>query len=135
MADAGIAAHLLGANSEALLEPTSTAFGFLAESFVVGEIARQTAAADTRITMWHYRDSHHEVDLILERPDGGILAVEVKASSSPSPGTADHLRWLRDRLAQTAPGLFLGGTVLHMGEHDLKIGDRIHMRPISSLWS
>ena len=135
LADTGIAANLLGASSEALLEPTSTAFGHLAESFVVGELSRQTAAASTRITMWHYRDSRHEVDMILERPDGGVVAVEVKASSSPAPSTAGHLIWLRDRLDQTSPGLFLGGIVLHMGEHDLKIGDRIHMRPISSLWS
>ena len=134
IADTGLAAHLLGTGPQALLAPTSQAFGMLAESFVVNEIARQATSAAARISLWHYRDAHHEADIILETPDGSVTAIEVKASSSPSPRAADHLRWLRDRLDTVAPGAFAGGIVLHMGEHDLSLGDRISMRPISSLW-
>lgn len=135
LADTGLAAHLLGVGPEALLTPTSQAFGMLAESFVVNEIARQAAAAAARISLWHYRDAHHEADIILGRPDGSVTAIEVKASSSPSPRAADHLCWLRDRLDAVAPGTFASGIVLHMGEHDVSLGDRITMRPISSLWT
>lgn len=135
IADAGLAAHLLGTGPEALLAPTSQAFGMLAESFVVNEIARQATSTAARISLWHYRDAHHEADVILEAPDGSVTAIEVKASSSPSPHAADHLRWLRDRLDAVAPGAFTGGIVLHMGEHDVSLGDRISMRPISSLWT
>lgn len=135
LADTGLAAHLLGVGPEALLTPTSPAFGMLAESFVVNEIARQATAAAARISLWHYRDANHEADIILERPDGAITAVEVKASSSPSPRAADHLCWLRDRLDDAAPGAFTGGIVLHMGEHEVSLGDRITMRPISTLWT
>ncbi len=135
ISDTGLAAHLLGTGPDALLAPTSQAFGMLAESFVVNEIARQATAAAARISLWHYRDAHHEADIILETPDGSVTAIEVKASSSPSPHTADHLRWLRDRLDATAPGSFIGGIVLHMGEPDVSLGDRISMRPISSLWT
>lgn len=134
IADTGLAAHLLGSGPQALLAPTSQAFGMLAESFVVNEIARQSTSAAARISLWHYRDAHHEADIILETPDGSVTAIEVKASSSPSPRAADHLRWLRDRLDTVAPGAFAGGIVLHMGEHEVSLGDRISMRPISSLW-
>lgn len=135
IADTGLAAHLLGTGPQALLAPTSQAFGMLAESFVVNEIARQATSAAARISLWHYRDAHHEADIILETPDGSVTAIEVKASSSPTPRAADHLRWLRDRLDTAAPGAFASGIVLHMGEHDLSLGDRISMRPISSLWT
>ena len=135
IADTGLAAHLLGVGPEALLAPMSQTFGPLVESFVVSELARQSASAQTRLSLWHYRDAHHEVDVILERPDGSLLAVEVKASSSPAARSADHLRWLRDRLDAVNPGSFIGGVVLHLGEHDVSLGDRIWMRPISSLWS
>lgn len=135
IADTGLAAHLLGTGPQALLAPTSQAFGMLAESFVVNEIARQATSSAARISLWHYRDAHHEADIILETPDGSVTAIEVKASSSPSPRAADHLRWLRDRLDTVAPGAFAGGIVLHMGEHEVSLGDRISMRPISSLWT
>ena len=135
IADTGLAAHLLGTGPEALLSPASPAFGMLAESFVVNEIARQATSAAARISLWHYRDTHHEADVILETPDGSVTAVEVKASSSPSPHSADHLRWLRDRLDAVTPGAFVNGIVLHMGEHHVSLGDRISMQPISSLWT
>ena len=133
--DTGLAAHLLGVDPDALLVPTSRALGPLTESFVVAEIARQASSSASRISLWHFRDARHEIDLILERPDGSIVAVEVKASSSPSPRAADHLRWLRDRLDDTAPGTFTGGVLLHMGEHHSSLGDRLSMWPISSLWT
>ena len=135
IADTGLAAHLLGIGPDALLAPMSKTLGPLAESFVVSEIARQATSANSRISLWHYRDAHREVDVILERPDGSVFVIDVKASSSPSPRAADHLRWLRDRLDAVAPGAFIGGVVLHMGEHEVSLGDRLAMWPISSLWA
>ena len=133
IADIGLAAHLLDIGPDALLAPMSQTLGPLAESFVVSEMARQATSASTRISLWHYRDARREVDVIIERPDGSVFAIEVKASSSPSPRAADHLRWLRDRLDAVAPGAFIGGVVLHMGEHEVSLGDRLAMWPISSL--
>ena len=135
IADTGLAANLMGVGPEALLSPMSQVMGPLAESFTANEIARQATSAGTRISLWHYRDAHHEVDLILERPDGSVVAIEIKASSSPSPEAARHLRWMRDRLDVVAPGCFTAGILLHMGEQEVSIGDRLRMWPISSLWT
>lgn len=135
IADTGLAANLLGTGPDSLTGPASTVMGPLVESFVVGEIARQTGSAKTRASLWHYRDARHEVDLILERPDGSVIAVEVKTSTSPAPDGTRHLRWMRDRLDDVSPGCFAAGVLLHMGNHDLTLGDRLRMLPISSLWT
>ena len=135
VADTGLTAGLLSIDPESLASASSQAMGALAESFAVNEIARQATSAHTRMSLWHYRDARREVDLIIELPGGSVIAVEVKASSSPSPDGLRHLRWMRDRLDDTAPGCFVAGVLLHMGQHDLSFGDRLRMAPLSSLWS
>ena len=86
--------------------------------------------------MFHYRDHQkREIDLVLERRDGAVVAVEVKATSSPSAGHLRHVRWLRDKLDSAAPGTFRAGVLLHTGPQSLTVGDRLHLRPISMLWS
>lgn len=135
VADTGLAAGLLAIDPAALASASSPAIGALAESFAVNEIARQATSARTRMSLWHYRDAHHEVDLILELPGGSVIAVEVKASSSPSPDGLRHLRWMRDRLDDAAPGCFVAGVLLHMGQHEVSVGDRLRMWPLSSLWT
>ena len=120
----------------ALAPATAPATGRLVESFVVGEIARLVGASSQRIELSHYRDrDDREVDLVLDRADGGIVAVEVKATVSPSPDQLRHVAWLRDRLDQATPGAFRAGILLHAGPQAVTVGDRLHVRPISSLWA
>lgn len=134
--DSGLAASLLNVDPAALASPTAPATGRLVESFVVGEIARLVGASSQRIELSHYRDrEHREVDLVLDRADGGIVAVEVKATVSPSPDQLRHVAWLRDRLDQATPGAFRAGILLHAGPQSVTVGDRLHVRPISSLWA
>ncbi|MDE0319329.1 MAG: ATP-binding protein [Acidimicrobiaceae bacterium] len=133
-ADTGMAAALLGVNAEALASPASTIAGPLLESFVTNELARHTAeSAGARIH--HLRDyDSHEVDIVLERADGTVAAIEVKATGSPSENHLKPLRWLRDRLDRTAPGLFRIGVLLHTGPHCHRVGDRLWLAPINALW-
>jgi hypothetical protein len=46
------------------------------------------------------REGRHEVDLILRRRDGKILAFEVKLSPSVSDADVRHLVWLRNELGE-----------------------------------
>ncbi len=138
LTDTGLAADLLGAAPGALASPTAPAAGALLESFVVNEIARQAAASVDRMNLSHYRDHSghgHEVDLVLERPDGTAVAIEVKATSSPAVTQLRSVAWLRDRLDAVSPSAFRAGFLLHTGSHYLTVGDRLHLRPISSLWT
>ena len=136
VADTGLAAHLLGVGPQMLAPATARATGSLLETFAVNEISRQLAASGSRSGMFHYRDHQkREIDLVLERRDGAVVAVEVKATSSPTAGHLHHVGWFRDKLDSAAPGTFRAGVLLHTGPQSLTVGDRLHLRPISMLWS
>lgn len=136
LTDTGLATNLLGVTPEALTAATAPATGPLLESFTVNEIARQLSASTRRTSLSHYRDPQgREVNIILERNDGTIVAIEVKATSSPTAGQLRHVRWLRDKIDAVAPGTFRAGLLLHTGPQSLTVGDRLHLRPIATLWS
>ena len=136
VSDTGLAASLMGVDAAALSAPTALAAGALLESFVVNEIARRLSTSAGRLRMYHYRDHRgHEVDLIIERADGAVVAAEVKATSSPSVDQMRHVAWLRDRLDSVLPGAFRAGVLFHTGDQHLTLGDRLHVRPIDTLWT
>ena len=133
--DTGLAAGLGGVDADALTIPTAPATGPLLESFVVNEIAAALSASPSRLRLHHYRDHQgHEVDLVIERADGAAVAVEIKATSSPSADQMRHVAWLKDRLDSAYPGAFRAGILLHTGDQHLTVGDRLHLRPIHTLW-
>ena len=77
------------------------------------------------------KNGRHEVDLLVERAGGDVVAFEIKAGATPDPSDAAHLEWLRDRLGDS----FRAGVVLHTGKATEQWGDRIAAAPIASLWS
>lgn len=136
VSDSGLAAHLLGVGPGMLAPATAAMTGPLLESYAVNEIARLLSATRSRITMFHYRDHQkREIDLVMERSDGALTAVEIKATRSPTSGHLRHVRWLRDKVDGAAPGAFRAGILLHTGPQSLTVGDRLHLRPLSVLWT
>ena len=130
LTDSALAVALSGMSAEHLNSPRgSDHFGPLLENFVVSELLRQQGWSATDFTLSHYRDRHGaEVDLIVETPHG-VLAVEVKASTTARPVHFKHLIALRDRLG----GEFLGGVVLTTGSGQ-RAGDRLAAMSVASLW-
>ncbi|GGL09219.1 ATP-binding protein [Planomonospora parontospora] len=132
LTDTGLAAHLLRVTPGALREPGHRALGGLVETFVFTELMKLRSLMGDAFEIYHYRDRDgREIDFICETPDGRILAVEVKASASPSSADGRHLAWLREKLGDR----FVAGVVMHLGEHVLSYGDRIIAAPISVLWA
>lgn len=55
-------------------------------------------AGGARVAHLRTRNGDHEIDLIIERDDHKVLAMEVKLSASISHGDATHLTWLEDEI-------------------------------------
>ncbi len=97
----------------------------------MGEIAKQLTWGDDQTSMFHYQDrDQREVDIILERHNR-IVAIEVKATSTPSTTHARHMGYLERRLGDR----FALGIVLHTGDQRVRLADRIVALPITSLWA
>jgi uncharacterized protein len=59
-----------------------TEYGHLLETFAVGKVLKQASWSDAPVTAGHFRtEAGDEVDLVLERDDGQVIAIEVKAGS------------------------------------------------------
>ena len=130
LVDPGLAGHLMGA-TPAPPGTQPTWIGPLLETFVASEIRRQLAWSRQPPSMWHFRDrSGPEVDIVLEHPDGRIVGIEVKASSTIAPRDLRGLTYLRDRLGTR----FHRGVVLSTAPEAVPAGDRISALPISALW-
>lgn len=132
--DSGVGAHLLRLSSAKLqrLDPSSmTEFGHLLESFVVQEAIRQTTWMSSLVSAGHWRTrDDEEVDLVLERHDGAVIGIEVKAGERVEVKQLAGLRKLRDRLGTA----FVAGVAFHLGQVGYEAEDRIHSLPVERLW-
>ena len=104
MADPALAARLLGVTSERLLEGIGAwngdrpLLGALFQSLVTLSVRVYAQAVGARVFHLRTHGGEHEIDLIVERADGGIVAVEVKLASTIGKGDLRHLRWLAARV-------------------------------------
>ena len=133
--DSGVSARLLRLTPEKLArrDPTSLSeLGHLLETFVVGELLKQASWLDGLAGAGHWRTrDRDEVDLVLERDDGALLAFEVKASGRV-PG--NELKPLRKLRAATGDA-FLAGIALYTGTRSYNVEDRLYVMPVDRLWS
>jgi predicted AAA+ superfamily ATPase len=131
LVDSGLLAHLLQANAERAVSDGNV-MGALVETFVVMEVVRQAAADADPPRLFHLRDRDgHEVDLLLERGDGTVAGIEMKAAATAGPADFRGLKLLRDRLGDR----FAFGAVLYTGPATVPFGDRLAAVPLAGLWS
>jgi len=129
--DSGLLCHLIGADAHRLAQEGSIV-GAAFETFAAMEIRRQVAWQDNAPRQFHYRDRDgREVDVVLERRDGSVVAVEVKTAASASPSDFRGLRHLRDKLGER----FKGGVLLYTGESTVPFEDRLAAVPLCGLWA
>ncbi len=130
LVDTGLACHLIGADARRLNDDRSL-LGRMLETFVVGELRKQLSWVDPRTALYHYRTAAgSEVDVVLEKADGSVAGVEVKASATV--GTSDFaaLQELRDQLGKK----FLSGIVLYTGDRIIPFGEKLWLAPLPTLW-
>ena len=128
--DSGLLASARGLTFDRVKADRGT-FGALLESFVFSEALKLTTASDLRLTPYHFRDrDRREVDIVLERDDGMIAGIEVKASATVKSGDFAGLR----ALAEACGDRFAFGTVLYDSEDVVPFGDQLAAAPLSCLW-
>lgn len=132
--DSGLAGRMMRVNEsrlEAAQPQAMTELGHLLETFCVAELLKQVSWMDTPPQAGHWRTHDgDEVDLVLEREDGAVVAIEVKASERVDAAQFRSLGKLREALGSR----FLGGVVLHLGRHAYTHDDRLHALPVDRLW-
>jgi len=72
-----------------------------------------------------------EVDFVLERPDGSVVAIEVKASSTVTTRDTKGLRFLSDRLGDR----FKAGVVVSFMPEPTPLGPKLSALPLQALWA
>jgi hypothetical protein len=107
LADPALAAVLTGMTAGKLLSGggpgiviprDGTYLGALFESLIALSVRVYAQAAEADVYHLRTRAGEHEVDLIVEAADGGVLAIEVKLSATVTDADCKHLLWLRGQL-------------------------------------
>jgi uncharacterized protein len=129
--DSGLLATVRGLSFDRA-KANRSEFGALLGSFVFSEVLKLMTGSDLRLTPYHFRDQQmHEVDIVLERDDGVVAGIEVKAAATVKSSDFAGLRTLE----QTCKQRFAYGVVLYDGADVVPFGDRLLAAPLSCLWS
>ncbi len=129
VADPGLLAGLVGTDASRVREDDGFA-GALFETFAATELERQASWSPEPLSFWHYRDGDREVDVIVERPSGEIVGVDVKAGATVRARDFRGLAHLREHIGRR----LVAGVVLHTGEQTLPFGERLWALPLNALW-
>lgn len=128
LTDTGLMANLL---SIAAVSDAERDAGALLETFVAMELRKQCAWADSRLDLYHYRThAGREVDLVLQRGNGDLVAIETKCAATVS---SHDFAGIRD-LAEVVGDQLVAGIVLHTGRGAVPFGERSWALPVESLW-
>ena len=135
LVDAGVMAWLLGLTPEKIAknDPSAlTEYGHLVETFAVGEILKQVSWWDGPVAVGHFRTGDaEEVDLVLERDDGDVIAFEIKAGTRVDRSDLAGIRALRARLGSK----LAASIILYTGQLAYTHQDGTAVLPLDVLWT
>ncbi|RRD50323.1 ATP-binding protein [Arachnia propionica] len=114
LVDPALAASLLGATAASMRTPRhSHLAGPLFEALATLSVRVAAEAARAEVLHLRTRNGDHDVDLVVERPDGRLVAMKVQLSDTVSDWDVRHLLWLRSNLPEQVSDLVVlttGGT-------------------------
>ncbi len=135
LVDPALAARLLGVTSDRLLagadgwDGNATLFGALFESLMTLSVRVYAQACEARVHHLRTQGGEHEIDLIVERADGAVVALEVKLGAVINERDVRHLRWLAD---QIGPRL-IDAAVVSTGREAFRRSDGVGVIPAALL--
>jgi hypothetical protein len=103
--------------------------GALFESLLTLSVRVYAQAAGASVSHLRTYRSHHELDLIVERADGRVIAIDVKLSADVDDYDFRHLRWLRRQLGED----LLDGLIVTAGERASRSEDGFAVVPAALL--
>lgn len=138
LADPALATTLLGLTSQRLLagdEPAvavprdGTFLGALFESLVTQSVRVYAQAADASVGHLRAYAGEREIDLIVDRGDGRVIAMEVKLRPVATDKDVTHLKWLREQMGAD----LLDAVVITTGREAYRRPDGIAVVPAALL--
>jgi predicted AAA+ superfamily ATPase len=109
-----------------------TEYGHLVETFAVGEVLKQVSWWDGPVAVGHFRTAAaDEVDLVLERDDGAVIAFEIKAGTRVDGADLAGIRALRGRLGAN----LVAAVILYTGQLAYTHEDGTTVLPLDTLWT
>lgn len=138
LVDPALSARLVGATARSLLAGGSpgpmiprdgSLLGALFESLVTQSVRVYAQAVEAHIGHFRTHRGEHEADLIVERDDGRVIAIEVKLGAVPDSASVRHLTWLSERLGQD----LLDAVVVTTGPEAYRRPDGIAVVPAALL--
>jgi predicted AAA+ superfamily ATPase len=127
--DVNILTYLMRRNLEDLYRDDRTAFGRVFENYVVTEIIKHASGrADIGVSFFRLSDGT-EIDIVLERSNGDIVGIEIKASESVDANDAKNF----SKLKAIAGDRFKRGFVVYTGTESAPLGENIRALPVTCL--
>jgi predicted AAA+ superfamily ATPase len=138
LADPAFSIRLLGLDADALMGGKESGpsmprkgglLGHLFESLVTQSLRVYAQASECQVKHFRLGDGSREVDLIVERADGRVLALEVKLGKTVDEQDLRHLLWLKEKLGSN----LLDSCVIHTGPEAYRRKDGIAIIPAALL--
>ncbi len=106
--------------------------GKFLETFVFNQLSAHLDTQENIYEMTHYRDNEQrEIDFVIERQDGAILGIEVKAASLVNASAFKHLLWFQKKILGQKNLLASFST---QGSNLVSFGPNLWAVPMSTLW-
>jgi len=123
--------YLVGAD-ERRLKTDGSLLGKITETFVLNELMKLNTWSKTKSRIYHYRTQlGKEIDFLLERSDGSIVAIEIKSSTAVDSSSFAAMISLSHDLKKK----FVRGIVFYAGKEVIPFGNNLLALPIQSLWT
>lgn len=123
--------HLCAADRDRLASSPEL-LGSAFENFACMELIKQLGWSETRGELFYLRTADgREVDFVIEKRNGDVVGIEIKASATLSGKEFKGLRWLREKVGDR----LRAGVVLYSGQESVAFGDRLWAVPVSAIYS
>jgi uncharacterized protein len=138
LADPALAAAMLGVDENSLLSGDQgpvviprdgSLLGHLFESLVTQSVRVYAQQAEADVSHFRTKGGRQEVDLIVERRDKRVVAIETKLGARIDSRDTKHLLWLRERLGEN----LIDALVVTTGNRAYRRADGIGVVPAALL--